>query len=335
MTDMTATRGFEDFWRQLRGPTRFTPAMLRSPRFRAHIRDLVSGAPVAGFRVTGAITTIKDLKKHLDYISRDGTLVLHARDHEQVVGRDEIRQRAEDWRDDKFDFFERRSRIAYSMVLSMPAGSSRQAVFDAGLDFAHSHLDRSAFLVAQHDDAPHPHLHVCLRAQADDGSSIQFGPSDLHRLRGAFAEHLKERGVAATDAPRWARGVVEKPLAPSVHLMEREHLDGLAPEPRYVEADINEAFAIVRGDDCAKRPWEQRIRLTQQAVRDRYLQIADDLERLGGDEDRTLADQVRGFVADMPAVLTRRERRVEEARTMEASRSIIERHRGVDMEREL
>lgn len=104
--------------------------------------------------------------------------------------------------------------------------------------------------------------------------------------------------------------------------MEEAHLDGRVAEPRYIEGDIIEAQQIANGSRRQARPWESRIKATQQHVRDRYLVIADGLDQLGGHEDRKLAEQVRRFVADMPAPLTRRERLVEDVKAIEMVRSV-------------
>ncbi|HXM36568.1 MAG TPA: hypothetical protein VN920_15340, partial [Pyrinomonadaceae bacterium] len=55
-----------------------------------------------------------------------------------------------------------------------------------------------------------------------------------------------------------------------------------------------------------ERPWENRIKSRQDAIRQRYLNYAAELQRSGTARDDALARQIRQFVKDMPAVETRR-----------------------------
>ena len=63
----------------------------------------------------------------------------------------------------------------------------------------------------------------------------------------------------------------------------------------------------MRGGKTTKRPWEKRIMSRQDAIRQRYLDYAAELQRSGSGADDALARQIRQFVKDMPAVETRRQ----------------------------
>lgn len=63
----------------------------------------------------------------------------------------------------------------------------------------------------------------------------------------------------------------------------------------------------VRGGRTDKRPWEEQTKSRQQAIRRRYLDYADELQRCGAAADRAFARQIRQFVDDMPTVETRRD----------------------------
>ncbi|WP_369062156.1 relaxase/mobilization nuclease domain-containing protein [Caulobacter sp. 73W] len=335
MSDTRSPSGFQDFWRQFRGPMRITPDLLRSSVFRSHLARLVAHLPNVSVQVTSVIASPGALRQNLDYISRRGDLALVGREGEEVAGRPEIQSRAEDWIADRFHFQERSCRLAFSLILSMPPGTPQQAVFAAAEDFARATFDdRTGWLMARHTDTAHPHVHLTVRGQADDGRFMDFGPRDLRAMRGGFAQALRARGVDADDAPRWARGIVEKPLSRGVYRLERDYALGRGPEPRYVDGDIEDALAIARGRSAADRPWEDHIRSQQQNIRDRYMVIADGLDRLGGEGDRTLAGQVRRFVAQMPPPLTRRERLAEEARVIETARTLGELKRTSERRRE-
>ncbi|HEC1423195.1 TPA: hypothetical protein R1W87_006804, partial [Pseudomonas aeruginosa] len=52
--------------------------------------------------------------------------------------------------------------------------------------------------------------------------------------------------------------------------------------------------------------WDARIRSRQDAIRQRYLDYAAELQRSGTARDDALARQIRQFIKDMPAIETRR-----------------------------
>lgn len=321
MTDLKDARGFEDVWRQLRYPARITPQTLQSPRLREALMRLTSHAPTPVVSHIGAPKTIGQLKQNLNYISRDGRLPLEGPDGTWVVGKAEIKERCEEWAADRY-FSDSQMSLAHSFVASMPPGTPPQHVFDAASDFFAARFEDTSWLMARHDDEPHPHVHVSVRAQDDEGRQQHFDREDLDRMREAFAVALRSRGIEAEAAPRWARGVAEKARSRRVYALEASHIEGRAAEPRYIETSINEAFDIARGRSTSERPWEARIKSTQQQVREGYLKIADELARTGLPQDRVLADRLHRYVAMMPAPLTRRELLVEEARSIDRAKAL-------------
>ncbi|MDG2521228.1 relaxase/mobilization nuclease domain-containing protein [Caulobacter segnis] len=211
MTDFRDAHGFEDVWRQLRNPARITPETLRSPRFRAALMRLTSYAPTPVVSHIGAPKTIRQLKQNLNYISRDGRLPLEGPDGTRVVGKAEIKERCEEWVADRY-FSDNQMSLAHSFIASMPPGTSREPVFQAASDFVAGQFNETSWLLARHDDEPHPHVHVSVRAQDDEGRQLHFDRKALDRMREAFAAALRAQGVEAEAAPRWVRGVAEKPL---------------------------------------------------------------------------------------------------------------------------
>ena len=68
-----------------------------------------------------------------------------------------------------------------------------------------------------------------------------------------------------------------------------------------------EVLREVRGGKTTERPWDVRIQSRQDAIRQRYLDYAAELQRSGTARDDALARQIRQFIKDMPAVETRRQ----------------------------
>lgn len=67
-----------------------------------------------------------------------------------------------------------------------------------------------------------------------------------------------------------------------------------------------EVLREVGSGKTTERPWENRIKSRQVAIRQRYLDYAAELQRSGTARDDALARQIRQFIKDMPAVETRR-----------------------------
>ena len=146
MSDLRTPVGFEE---ALRPPVdirraRLTPAVLgrssarSSGGARAQLLRVVRGAPEVMVKITGRTRDGGHLARHLDYISRNGALVLEGEDGERRVGRDAVRALAEDWAAELALEPGRRkdSPVSLSVVLSMPAGTEPHRLHDAGRAFA-------------------------------------------------------------------------------------------------------------------------------------------------------------------------------------------------------
>jgi hypothetical protein len=67
-----------------------------------------------------------------------------------------------------------------------------------------------------------------------------------------------------------------------------------------------EVLHEAREGKTAERPWDERIRSRRDAIRQRYLDYAAELQGTGAARDREFASQIRQFVEEMPAMETRR-----------------------------
>src|ERR1700681_95608 len=103
-------------------------------------------------------------------------------------------------------------------------------------------------------------------------------------------QHRDEPGGRIRKADRGAVLALRKrKIAPEVDRLARE-----------------EVLREVRGGKTTERPWDARIRSRQDAIRQRYLDYAAELQRSGKARDDALARQIRQFVENMPAIETRR-----------------------------
>lgn len=313
MTELSDPRGFEDLWRQLDPPRRFTRGGLNAVAIRAHLRLLVARAPQAAVTNYARPTSLRSLRTHLDYISRKGELPLIGRDDQRLEGREAILRRADDWVMDQFRF-RGGVALAYTMTLSMPPGTPAEPVERAARAFAAQEYAGHDALRVLHLDRPHPHVHLAVRGEDDEGRSRPITSADLYRFPEVFAEKLRAEGVEADGSPRWQRGVVLRPEHQKVRKAREDFEAGRAPAPRVLVENHRQALDIARGLETDPRKWEALMIERQRRVREGYLSLADRLDAMNEIGDQRLAIALRQFVADMPPVRTKREILVEQAR---------------------
>ncbi|MBA7483387.1 hypothetical protein ES707_18901 [subsurface metagenome] len=278
---------------------RLTPAM------RAKLERIVRRAPEVMVKITGRTKDVAHLKSHLAYITRNGELEGETEQGATLVGRSGLKDLQQRWEDDAgFDNKRRRDgSLSINIILSMPAGTDAVAVKDSARAFAIETFGYNHdYVFVQHLDNKHPHVHLTVRSLGHDGKRLNPRKADLQAWRERFAGELRLRGIAAEATPRRTRGRVRKADRGAVRAMRRRKItpdvDRLARE---------KVLSEVRGGRTDKRPWEEQTKSRQQAIRRRYLDYADELQRCGAAADRAFARQIRQFVDDMPTVETRRD----------------------------
>jgi len=324
LSDLRTPVGFEE---ALRPPVdirraRLTPAVLgrssarSSGGARAQLLRVVRGAPEVMVKITGRTRDGGHLARHLDYISRNGALVLEGEDGERRVGRDAVRALAEDWAAELALEPGRRkdSPVSLSVVLSMPAGTEPHRLHDAGRAFAAATFgDRFPYVFALHDEGRHPHVHLTVRMLGRGGERLNPRKADLQAWREGFARTLRDRGVEAEATPRRARGVVRKADPIAVRKLRDRFTAGQADMPRVLASAWREAVEGAGGPS----PWRQPIRARQLAVRRAFVAEAVALQQSGDLEDRRFGAAIEQFVRALPKVETRQDllrRRIEAVR---------------------
>ncbi len=181
--------------------------MAGSARVREKLILTTRKAPEVMVKISGGGKSIKQVKAHLDYISRNGLVELENEDGEIILGREAVQDVRDEWKSGQYGLPENGSRReTFNIVLSMPPGTERRAVRDAIRAFAQAEFgDNHAYVFAIHDDEAHPHGHLCVKSLGLDGSRLNPRKADLQRWRERFAEALRERGVEANATPRRAR----------------------------------------------------------------------------------------------------------------------------------
>lgn len=181
---------------------------------RRKIGSIVKRTPQVMVRISGGGRSIRHVKAHLDYISRNGQIALEDQNGESVAGRAAVNALRDEWQFGGFPIDAANDhRQAFNVVLSMPAGTNEIAVLRAARDFAATEFANFQYAMALHtfdtdpdkDPSPNPHVHLCVKATGLDGLRLNPRKGDLRRWREQFAERLREHGVACEATSRLHR----------------------------------------------------------------------------------------------------------------------------------
>lgn len=290
---------------------------------KVRLRRIVSKAPEVMVKITGRTRShAGHLKRHLDYITRNGRITAETQDGQRITDRTKLRAVHDDWL--LANAAQSRGRgganaaQSVSIILSMQPGTPPDKVEAAARTWARETFGgKYDWIMARHDDTGHPHVHVAVRAVGRDGLRLVPGPDDLQHWRERFARELRRLGVEAEATPRQARGHVPKAERLPVKKIKQRGL-----EPRVQNAQRQSSQREAHAPKPPQpRDWSRDIQARQEAIRRAYLTHADALGR-GDGADRQLAHDIRRFVADMPVPLTRRQALATELR------HVLEQHPG-------
>jgi len=333
MSGFRTVPGFEDLWRPTGGLNRRRPeTVLRAGPaggdVRVRLTRLVARTPEVMVKVAGRTKNAAHLRAHLDYITRKGRLQAEDRDGAIFSGRDDIHELAEDWSALALADRQRHANAPFSrsIILSMPAGTDAAVVHDAARAFGHvMFADRFDYVFVLHTDTPRPHIHLSVCARGDRGERLNPRPADLLAWRQAFAEALRDRGVAAEATLRWVRGVTRKAEPMSLRKIRDLHEAGNGPMARVRQDAYREAAKAAFGRDETPRPWETELLSRQTRVRGLLMAQARLLQGSRDEADRALGVKVEHFVRDLPAPDTQR---LALARELRAANARLGRDRG-------
>lgn len=312
MSDFRTPIGFEE---ALRPPVdvrraRVTPGILgrraAGEGARERLMRVARRVPEVMVKITGRTRDAGHLQRHLDYISRNGKLVLEGPDGERLEGRAAVRTLAEDWTAELAAEPGRRrdAPVSLSLVLSMPAGTDPIRVRDSARAFAQATFgERFPWVFALHTDDRHPHVHLTVRMLGREGERLNPRKADLQAWREGFARALRARGVEAEATPRRARGVVRKPERIAVRKLRERYVAGDGPIPRVL------AGAAAQASRAGHDAEPCRVAVRERQLKIRRALVAEAVERARSEKpgDRAAAEVLERFVRTMPAVETQRD----------------------------
>jgi hypothetical protein len=255
-----------------------------------------------GGRSTGAVAA------HLAYISGNGEHEVRTDEGEQMPVRGH-RELVTDWhleltagqygKPEKSQG-RRGVKLVHNIVLSMPSPTSAETVLAAAKVFAREKFGaKHRYAMALHTHQKHPHVHLVVKAEGEDGRRLHIDKAMLREWRDDFARLMREQGVAANATPRFVRGQGRKAERDAAFRVARH---GTA---RVLRAQIESIAREVNERRVRPDPAHHRLAETRKAVVAGWMQLA---AALDAQDEVVLAGDVRYFANHLPPVLTDRER---------------------------
>lgn len=254
---------------------------------RAKVGSITRKPPEVMVKISGGGKGMKQIKNHLDYISRNGKIDLENEDGDILKGRDDLGELRDEWQvSGGFRIPEDGTRReSFNIVFSMPEGTNELAVKRAVRDFAAREFDNHRYVMALHtfdtdpDPEPsrHPHVHLVVKARGFDGTRLNPRKADLQRWREGFAEALREHGVEAAATKRVQRLARSRSAKETRYLSTEKQLNKTGRAPSKVRRSNPDPIRVEK----AKR--------TEQKIWGSYHQIAKALASSDDVEDRKLA----------------------------------------------
>ncbi len=183
---------------------------------KADVRGRLQGIARRSKQVMVKITagknrTMKSIRAHMAYLSRDGEETLRDQDGREVSGTEALKEAAWGWQYAGPTMEENSQyKQAFNIVFSMPEGTDERALYQAVKATAEVEFAGHQWVIVQHFDEPQVHCHICVKAESMEGDRLNPRKADLQRWRENFAYELRQRGVEAEATRRATRIQKEK-----------------------------------------------------------------------------------------------------------------------------
>lgn len=276
-----------------------------SPAEIQQIARTVRRTPEVMLKVTGGGTKVRAVAAHFGYISRHGKLEIETDDGVSLQSLDEQKEMLKNWHLDLTAAHYRQPRLGkeavrgpkmvYNIVLSMPAPTLPEKVLAASRKFARERFGaRYRYAMVLHTDQAHPHVHLVVKAEDENGRRLHVDKPMLRQWREDFAQLMREQGVAANATPGIVRGSDKRRTREAIyHIYRARHLGDASasaergfPESRSVRKPV-------------ASPAQEKLLRTRESVVSYWHKIAELLDAQGEIE---LAGDVRYFAPRLPAV---------------------------------
>jgi len=284
-------------------PVHFSPAQLQQ------IGRTVSGVPEVMVKVSGGGRSTDAVQAHLSYIDRHGQLEVHTDEGEKLQGKDVADYLVDDWNLDagkgqywpgpKAGEKDRRPKQVHNIVLSMPAGTPPEKLLAATQKFAREKFAlQHRYAMVLHTDQGHPHVHLVVKAQSEDGQRLTIRKATLRAWREDFAGILRELGVAANATPAALRGRPKDRKPDGIYRALKRG------QSTFLRRKVERVAEELQHGRLAPEPGKARLLATRGRVVEDWIATTA-LVRAQGQE--SLAQRVEAYVRRMPAVATEKE----------------------------
>jgi type IV secretion system T-DNA border endonuclease VirD2 len=288
----------------LEGSVKFKRGRGGSSGLRKRAGRIARRTPEVMIKISGNTKGSGHVLSHLEYISRQGKVDLETEQGEILRGKEAIKQLHRHWTQDGGKR-RKNTRDTTNIVLSMPAGTDAKRLKAAVRAFAKAQFgENHQYVMAQHTDADHPHVHLTVKCLGFDGRRLQVKKGDPQKWREQFARQLRRQNIEAEATPRAARGVVRKGVKQVLR-----HIRDKGGIPEVDKAKVRQVIEEAREERCGRvrpKPWEEKIRARQTQVRKGWLTAVQALLQSSHDREKALARAIAGFVKDMPPLKTER-----------------------------
>ena len=161
--------------------------------------------PQAVIKITSHNHGKAAVKRRLDYISREGELMLETELGERLLGKEETKELLEEW---SVDFGKRENgRDSTSIVLSFPKGVDSKVAYVIAQEFLEEQYGHNwQYAFAGHKDTDNFHVHAVIKTIGMNGKALPTLKADLREWRINMAEKAREHGIKLDASPRFARG---------------------------------------------------------------------------------------------------------------------------------
>jgi len=261
----------------------------RAQAVRDRLNRTARKVPEVMVKIYSSCRGMKQVGRHIDYISRKGHIDLEDQDGIILRGKDRLKELKEDWRTGGPEEIAGDStrRDTLNIVFSMPAHTDEVSMKRAVRDFARVEFKNHQYVFAYHTQATdpdpnppaHPHVHMSVKTLGLNGRRLNPRKADLQRWREGFAEQLRVHGIDANATSRLARLKPERGVKRAVLAMRDKD-----KAPPAAETAAESAMRKTRGEELEAR------RIAYYALAVEALSMSDD------PNDRKLAEDLNKSV---------------------------------------
>lgn len=289
---------------------RVGPSGRLSPAQIQQIQRTVRRVPEVMVKVTGGGKNAGAVAAHFSYIGRKDELAIETDEGDRIVGRDEQKALLKDWhlelsagqyrapRDGRTTA--RKTKLVHNIVLSMPFPTPPQKVMAAARVFGREKFGtQHRYAMVLHTDQKHPHVHMVVKAESEDGRRLHIDKEMLRHWREDFARMMREQGIATNATPRAVRGNTKRPAKASVFGASRRRASTVM---------VQRVIGVVRElhqTGTVRDPARAKLIETRGKLTESWAATAQALEAQG---ETLLAAEVRNFAHRLPPALTDKER---------------------------